>query len=126
MRVLVFSAGASAACYGFSRKRTFRTPGRCGAHDSAGQGSLLQEGVIDEQSGQVLAAEDTLSRQYSMRVHGGAGAVHASSDPRTGQMPHREETACRARVGASNRDDASTGRERQHRRKPLRVTRNDG
>jgi EpsI family protein len=92
MRVLsVILLAQAAAFYGFSRKEDVPHPRPLAElTTSAGQWSLLQEGVIDEQTRQVLAADDTLSRQYVNADHTAVAGLFIAffKTQRTGQMPH--------------------------------------
>jgi EpsI family protein len=92
MRVLsVILLAQAAAFYGFSRKEDVPNPRPLAElTTSAGQWSRLQEGVIDEQTRQVLAADDTLSRQYVNADHTAVAGLFIAffKTQRTGQMPH--------------------------------------
>jgi EpsI family protein len=92
MRVLSVALMVQAAVFfGFSRKEDVPNPRPLKEFTtSAGQWTLLQEGVIDRQTLEVLAADDTLSRQYVNRDRTVAAGLFVAffKTQRTGQMPH--------------------------------------
>lgn len=92
MRILsVVLIAQAAVFFGFSRKEDVPNPRPLKEFTtSAGQWTLLQEGVIDKQTLEVLAADDTLSRQYVNRDRTVSAGLFVAffKTQRTGQMPH--------------------------------------
>lgn len=92
MRILsVVLLAQAAAFYGLSRKEDVPNPRPLAEFTtSEGQWSLLEQGVIDEQTREVLAADDTLSRQYINADHTAVAGLFIAffKTQRTGQMPH--------------------------------------
>jgi EpsI family protein len=92
MRVLsVVLIAQAAVFFGFSRKEYVPNPRPLKEFvTSAGQWTLAQEGVIDQQTLEVLAADDTLSRQYANQDRTAVAGLFIAffKTQRTGQMPH--------------------------------------
>lgn len=81
----------AAAFWGFSRKENVPNPPPLASFTTAaGNWALLQEGVIDAETLAVLAADDTLSRQYVNRDRTAIAGLFIAffKTQRTGQMPH--------------------------------------
>lgn len=92
VRILSVVLMAQAAMFfGFSRKEDVPNPRPLKEFaTSAGNWSMAQEGIIDRQTLDVLAADDTLSRQYVNRDRTAVAGLFVAffKTQRTGQMPH--------------------------------------
>jgi EpsI family protein len=92
MRILSVVLIAQAAIFfGFSRKEDVPNPRPLKEFATAEGGwTLAQEGIIDKETLDVLAADDTLSRQYINQDRNAVAGLFVAffKTQRTGQMPH--------------------------------------
>jgi EpsI family protein len=92
MRILsVVLIAQAATFFGFSRKENIPNPRPLKEFVTAGGGwALAQEGIIDKETLDVLAADDTLSRQYINQDRNVVAGLFIAffKTQRTGQMPH--------------------------------------
>lgn len=92
MRILSVVLMAQAAVFfGFSRQENVPNPRPLKEFATAAGGwTLAQEGIIDKETLDVLAADDTLSRQYVNQDRNVVAGLFVAffKTQRTGQMPH--------------------------------------
>src|SRR5450759_4943581 len=92
MRILsVVLIAQAAVFFGFSRQENVPNPRPLKEFATAAGGwTLAQEGIIDKETLDVLAADDTLSRQYVNQDRNVVAGLFVAffKTQRTGQMPH--------------------------------------